>query len=348
MKILFRAYSLTLLLNHKTKEFLMKRHILLTSTSLVFSSLALANPFDGSYSFSIESYPLDTVIWATTTIPVCWEDVTINPTLQLAVENAVNNTWELNSQIDFAGWGQCTTGSSGVRIGVADVATMGPHTMGMGNDIDGYPNGMMLNFTYANWGTSCATTVTFCTTVIAIHEFGHVLGFAHEQFRPDTPATCTPPPGGTGGNVIFTDWDLASVMNYCNPSWSGNGTLSPIDIMTVQTYYGNVPIYYENTNRLEIPNISVGSTSYSAILDFDSSTNNFTLTSTAAAIASSQPASYNASTNNIEIPFFKVVNSGNHVTSLYAATLNYNSSTNRYTVTSTTQLQPTPTAAPIP
>lgn len=199
---------------------------------------------------------------------------------------------------------------------------------------------MMLNFTYASWGTSCATQVNFCTTVIAVHEFGHALGFAHEQNRPDTPASCTDAPQGTSGNVLFTSWDLASVMNYCNPSWSGNGTLSPIDIMAVQTYYGNVPTYTEITSRFEIPNVSVGSTSYSAILDFNSSANNFTLTSSSSAVASSQPAIYNVSTNNVDIPFLRVVGSGGHVTFLYSATLNHNSSTNTYTVTSTTQLQP--------
>jgi len=91
-----------------------KLHVLLASTSLIISSLALANPFNGSNS-PPESYPLDTAIWANTTIPVCWEDATINPALQLAVENAVTNQWELNSQLDFTGWGQCTVSSTGIK-----------------------------------------------------------------------------------------------------------------------------------------------------------------------------------------------------------------------------------------
>jgi len=37
---------------------------------------------------------------------------------------------------------------------------------------------------------------------------------------------------------MIGNWDLHSVMNYCNPEWSGNGNLSDNDILTVQTYYG--------------------------------------------------------------------------------------------------------------
>ncbi|SAL66510.1 hypothetical protein AWB70_06321 [Caballeronia cordobensis] len=33
-------------------------------------------------------------------------------------------------------------------------------------------------------------------------------------------------------------WDLASVMNYCNPQWNGDGKLSPTDIEMVQKFYG--------------------------------------------------------------------------------------------------------------
>lgn len=33
-------------------------------------------------------------------------------------------------------------------------------------------------------------------------------------------------------------WDLNSVMNYCNPSWNGNGNLNRTDIQGVQALYG--------------------------------------------------------------------------------------------------------------
>jgi len=310
------------------------------------ASLASANPFDNNSSSSpsnTDSFPLDTVIWPSTNIPVCWEDASKNPILQGEVETAVTQQWESNSLVDFTGWEQCpTTSFPGVRIGVDDI---GPHVKYMGKDLAGQPNGMILNFTYNNWGASCASNITFCTQVIAIHEFGHVLGFAHEQNRDDTPATCTYPAQGTSGNVIFTDWDIASVMNYCNPSWNGDGNLSIIDIMTVQTYYGNIPSYDINSGRLEIANISVGSSNYSAILDFNNSAGNFTLTSLTTAELSSQVANYDGATASINIPLLKVMNN-NHVVSLYSASLNYNE--NVFSIANATKIQPTPIATIAP
>jgi hypothetical protein len=71
-----------------------------------------------------------------------------------------------------------------------------------------------------------------------VHEFGHALGFAHEQNRPDRPSTCTEPAQGSNGNLMIGAWDLQSVMNYCNPDWNGNGQLSATDIAGVRQLYG--------------------------------------------------------------------------------------------------------------
>ena len=43
------------------------------------------------------------------------------------------------------------------------------------------------------------------------------------------------------GIRYYGDWDLASVMNYCNPNWNGNGQLSDTDIAAVRYYYGAPP-----------------------------------------------------------------------------------------------------------
>jgi YVTN family beta-propeller protein len=101
---------------------------------------------------------------------------------------------------------------------------------------------MNLNFTFRNWNQACLADQEHCIRVIAVHEFGHALGFAHEQNRPDRPATCTDAPQGTQGDTLVGAWDLQSVMNYCNPTYNGNGRPSATDIEMVQRYYGTPAI----------------------------------------------------------------------------------------------------------
>lgn len=78
---------------------------------------------------------------------------------------------------------------------------------------------------------------------IAIHEFGHILAFAHEQNRPDTPATCNRAPQGSNGTETYGDWDADSIMNYCNSNSRAHPWLSESDIEGAQKYYGTGPRY---------------------------------------------------------------------------------------------------------
>ncbi len=181
-------------------------------------------------------YVASSKTWTTTDIPVCWENPSSgNATQRGWVRSAVAGTWDAQSAVNFTGWGTCTSSSNGIRIKISDE---GPHTKGLGKSLDGYVNGMVLNFTFQNWSTSCQSQKEFCIRAIAVHEFGHALGFAHEQNRPDTPSSCTEPAQGSNGDTLIGPWDLSSVMNYCNPNWNGNGNLSVIDIAGVQTVYG--------------------------------------------------------------------------------------------------------------
>jgi len=177
--------------------------------------------------------------WPKASIYVCWEnpDSRFTDDMNL-VRMAVTDSWEAASGLQFTGWQKCATENAGIRILIDD---SGPHTKGLGRYLDGVKNGMVLNFQFNNWSQSCKTMHDFCVRAIAVHEFGHAIGFAHEQNRPDAPGECQQLRQGSNGTVLLTPYDPHSVMNYCNPEYSNNGKLSHYDTEAVQNVYGRRP-----------------------------------------------------------------------------------------------------------
>jgi hypothetical protein len=167
---------------------------------------------------------------------VCWENPNEASAAQLdLVRNAVTGSWSKASALNFAGWQQCAEKNAGIRIRIDD---SGPHTKGLGKNLDQIPDGMVLNLTFRNWSQSCASMADYCIKAIAVHEFGHAIGFAHEQNRHDAPGECQNLRQGTDGDLLLTKYDPSSVMNYCNKRYNNDGELSALDAAAVREVYG--------------------------------------------------------------------------------------------------------------
>ena len=174
--------------------------------------------------------------WDNKNIRVCWESAEPMFAGQRAsVREAIRTTWESNSSLSFGGdWPTCQTSYKGIRIRVADEE---PLTKGVGNELDGLPGGMTLNFLMQSVRIPCGSSQEQCIRVVAIHEFGHAIGLVHEDYNRGAPDKCVAQARGPSGNHSLTPYDNDSVMNYCTPYYNNNGVLSAGDIASVNLMY---------------------------------------------------------------------------------------------------------------
>lgn len=175
--------------------------------------------------------------WDRTRIEVCWENPEVVPASYIQLTRAaVAETWQAKSAVEFIGWSKCMHAEQpGLRI-VVDEAQ--PHTRSVGIYLDRMPSGMHLNFSFKGWRPECQKDLNGCARAVVVHEFGHALGFTHEQREPGAPAECSSEPTDIVGDYLVTEFDDKSVMSLCKPHWKGNGKLSSLDAQAVARFYG--------------------------------------------------------------------------------------------------------------
>ncbi len=177
-----------------------------------------------------ELYVDNNATWSSHHVKVCWDFGDWGKEKGW-VQDAVNSSWASVTNVTFEFASNCDDG--GIPL---DEHDDNPHTNGLG-----YHAGRIdLNFVFKAWAPDCSTSESkreYCIRAIAVHEFGHVLGFAHEQNEGQTPAWCKEAQGANG-TAVMTLWDFRSVMNYCNNWKFTPGFLSPLDIQGAQKVYG--------------------------------------------------------------------------------------------------------------
>lgn len=203
-----------------------------------------------------------------------------NPSLHgvvTRVRNALESTYGTIAPIRFTGWADCTAADEGNKAALfihpdaEDNAQVG-RDGALGAGIT--PTDRAIQF--SPWGISdgsstCITDDHYyfdCVEQIALHEFGHLLGFKHEWYHPTRPSECidtqttlnpneaVEPPltDGADYQILNAEFDDDSIMTY-GPGcadvdededrflrWLGGTTLSSDDRAGVAAAYPAPPL----------------------------------------------------------------------------------------------------------
>jgi hypothetical protein len=145
--------------------------------------------------------------------------------------------------VNFTNWGTCSGTGQRIQIQLTTSSAFPPETApGLGQDPNGQSTTITLRVGNLNLISRCTSNGLAdkeCIQVVALHEFGHALGFDHEFVNTAGIPAQPPCPEGTipnqGGNLSLTRYDPQSIMNYCN--WPRY--LSPRDRFGMSEFYGH-------------------------------------------------------------------------------------------------------------
>jgi len=183
------------------------------------------SPAENVDSLHDDLYVLSTALWnSAETIPVCWDDpdALANASDKEGVHRGAQS-WADVANIFFSGWENSCPGSGFYGIEIVPRPNKAYLTSSLGKPVSGF-NTMLVGVeaNLVDEADRCKDgqmpNRQDCIMINSRHEWGHVLGFSHDNNRPDK--DCLRDPDGPNGDTLLGNPnpgpDYYSVMSYCS------------------------------------------------------------------------------------------------------------------------------------